>query len=63
MTDKGKQLQVPSLLLNLQIKKYESSNMILDFEGSMEPSIAAFFKSFGAEKEVYAVLVKNIFTL
>lgn len=54
----GKEKQVASLLLHEIIKKHSSTNRILDFEGSMIPSIASFFKSFGAAPETYFLLKK-----
>ena len=52
-TNNGKKQQAPSFLINTLIKKYSNSNMILDFEGSTIPNIASFYRSFGAEKEIY----------
>ena len=53
INEEGRQLQAMSLVLNTVIKEYSESNFILDFEGSMIPSIAAFFRSFGTQKETY----------
>ncbi len=61
-TNEGKKLQAPSFLIHEMIKKYSDSNLIFDFEGSMIPSIASFFKSFGAVKEPYFSL-KNDTTI
>ncbi|MDP3353309.1 MAG: hypothetical protein Q8S44_06190, partial [Flavobacteriaceae bacterium] len=52
-TDKGRKENSLSRILNKVIKDNSNSDKILDFEGSMIPNIADFFKSFGAEKEVY----------
>ena len=60
MTEKGKKEQLPSLLLNSIIEMYAETDFILDFEGSMIPSVASFFKSFGAKNEPYAVLRKRL---
>ena len=56
MTKEGKKKQVASFLLNDVIEKNSASQMILDFEGSMIPGIASFFKSFGATLENYQVI-------
>lgn len=56
---RGKQLQVASLLLNAVIQEHAGTSKILDFEGSIRPGIAAFFKSFGAEVETYGLLKKS----
>ena len=45
-----------TLLITTIIKKYQNSDYILDFEGSMVKGVASFYKSFGAEKEVYSLL-------
>jgi hypothetical protein len=38
------------------LKKHQETNLILDFEGSMIPTIARFYKSFGAEPQIYQSL-------
>lgn len=60
ISQKGKELQVGSLLLNSIIHENSNSKKILDFEGSMTPGIASFFKSFGAEIETYALFKKRL---
>lgn len=52
-TDEGKTSNSLSIILNKVIKENCNSDKILDFEGSIIPTIADFFKSFGAEKERY----------
>lgn len=59
VSQKGKKMQVGSFLLNSIIKENSNSKKTLDFEGSMIPSIASFFKSFGAEIETYSLLKKR----
>jgi len=54
----GKEKQVASLLLNNIIETHANTNKNLDFEGSMTPSIASFFKSFGASLEAYILFKK-----
>ena len=49
----GKSKQASSFLINEIIKKYQASNVILDFEGSEIANIASFFKSFGAKNTNY----------
>jgi hypothetical protein len=53
---KGKEMQVGSLLLNSIIEGNSNTTKIVDFEGSMSPSIASFFKSFGAKAVQYSLL-------
>ena len=52
-TTKGRELQASSFLLSSIIKKYENSNLILDFEGGNMANIGSFYKSFGAKIEQY----------
>lgn len=49
----GKKKRAMFLLLNYIIKNYSETDMILDFEGSNIPSIAFFFKGFGAQSVCY----------
>lgn len=53
LSEKGRELNVMSLLINNMINEYANSHYIFDFEGSMIKNIASFFKSFGAEIEYY----------
>ncbi len=57
----GRNKQVMSYLIDHVIKQNSNSNLIFDFEGSMIPEIASFFKSFGAELETYYWLKKATF--
>ena len=58
-TEKGKRFKAMPLLLDHNIKKHSSSNFIFDFEGSMVPGIAKFFKSFGSAESVYLQIKIN----
>lgn len=60
VSKKGRELQVASLLLNNIIKQKANTNVILDFEGSVLPNLASFFKSFGAHLETYFLLKKRL---
>lgn len=55
-TAKGREVQASSFLLNEVIESYAGNQLILDFEGSSIPSIASFFRSFGAQEKPYPVL-------
>ncbi|MDO9260847.1 MAG: hypothetical protein Q7U08_02770 [Flavobacteriaceae bacterium] len=54
--EEGKASNSLSIILNKVIKENSNTTKILDFEGSIIPNIADFFKSFGAEKEVYSLI-------
>lgn len=53
LNDEGRKKQAMSFLIDFVIKRYSEKSMMLDFEGSMISEIASFYKSFGAEKEIY----------
>jgi hypothetical protein len=55
----GRRLQAMSYLLSAVIETYSERACIFDFEGSMLPSVAAFFRSFGSQKETYFHLKKR----
>lgn len=57
-TKEGRKLQAASFLISSMIKKHENSNVILDFEGGNLPNIGKFYRSFGAEEEVYSTFNK-----
>lgn len=56
----GRKYQAASFLINYIIKSNTKSNLILDFEGGNIPSIAAFFKSFGALPEKFYQYSKKL---
>lgn len=51
--EKEKKKQSMSLILNQFIKDHAGEKAVLDFEGSMLPGVASFFRSFGTEIENY----------
>ena len=53
VSKEGKESQAITSIIDSIIRKYSDGNMILDFEGSMIPNIAKFFKSFGGVLENY----------
>lgn len=52
----GKKYAAIHFLLNRIIENNANSDIVLDFEGSMIPGVARFYKSFGAEEIVYKSL-------
>ena len=57
-SDAGKELHAMSFLIDNMIRQNAGSDKIFDFEGSMIPGVARFFKSFGANEMHFPVLVK-----
>jgi hypothetical protein len=49
----GKELQVHTFIIDSLIKDHENSGLVLDLEGSVIPGVATFYRSFGAEAEIY----------
>ena len=41
------------------IESHAEEKKILDFEGSMDPNLASFFKSFGSKEVVYLQIRKK----
>ncbi len=62
-SEKGRQKQSMSLIIDELIHSNAGSECELDFEGSSIPNIAWFFEGFGAEMELYPrIRAKNIYT-
>ncbi|MEQ1675171.1 MAG: hypothetical protein ABL876_00640 [Chitinophagaceae bacterium] len=55
----GKNTGASPALIDTFIKDNAGKNMLLDFEGSDIPSLAQFYSSFGARKEIYPALKIN----
>ena len=58
--EQGNKTQGNTAILDSIIQSYSNTNYILDFEGSMHPGIASFFKSFGSELETYYLYAKKL---
>jgi hypothetical protein len=58
-SDEGKKYRAMFLLLDQFIKKNAGKKTHLDFEGSMIPGVARFYKGFGAQPEQYYRLRYN----
>ncbi len=61
VSEEGRKKQVMPFIIDVMIKKYANTNYIFDFEGSMIPGIAYFFRSFGAQEETYFSYQKQLF--
>ena len=59
VSDQGRLKQVSALLVDTLIHDHQKSDLILDFEGSMLPGVAQFYRSFGAETETYYYFKKR----
>lgn len=57
--DEGKQAGAGFFMVDYIVRKYAGSGKVFDFEGSMIPSIARFYKSFGAREQTYWRLRRN----
>ena len=55
----GRKSSAMFFLLDNFISAHSDKNIILDFEGSMVPGVARFYKSFGAEAEHYNIFKIN----
>ena len=55
-SDDGRSVNAMAFLIDSIIRQYSESEMILDFEGSMLPGVAQFYKGFGAVDRKYTVL-------
>ncbi|MCF6280581.1 MAG: hypothetical protein L3J14_09585 [Flavobacteriaceae bacterium] len=60
ISQEGRDEQVMTYIIDSIIEKHAKSNLILDFEGSMIPGIAFFFRSFGAREEIYFSFQKRL---
>jgi len=59
-TADGRKSGAGTLLYDYLIRSHEYSNMVLDFEGSMIPTVAKFYQSFGATEEQYWRIRRNL---
>jgi hypothetical protein len=59
LTPEGKESGAMPFLLDHVIREFASTPLILDFEGSMDPGLARFYASFGADIRQYWFLKMN----
>lgn len=57
----GKETKALFAIVDYFINHHAENQLILDFEGSMNPGVARFYKGFGAHEEEYFHLHRNIF--
>ncbi len=56
----AKKIGANHLLIDTYVEKYKQDSLILDFEGSMIPSLARFYASFGAVKAPYYIIKRKV---
>lgn len=56
---RGRQHGASALLLDSFIRRHAGTGIVLDFEGSEVPGVAAFYRSFGAINEPYTTIYYN----
>ncbi len=59
VSESGKKNKAMPLLINSVIKEFAGQQLIFDFEGSVIPGIANFYKNFGAEEIKFASIKKG----
>lgn len=57
-SDAGKESHAMTFLVDHLLNRFAGSSMIFDFEGSMIPGVARFYKGFGATEITYPVIIK-----
>lgn len=57
-SEKGKELNAMSLLIDGIIQQYANTDFIFDFEGSMIPGLARYYKGFGGVEKNFPVIQK-----
>jgi hypothetical protein len=58
-TDHAKEIAAMPYLIDHFIQKHAGSHLTLDFEGSNDPNLARFYRSFGAEEVHYFHYTKS----
>jgi hypothetical protein len=59
-TEMGRAIGIMHGIINWVIQKYKGENVLLDFEGSSIPSVASFYKKFGATEFPYFVFQRGV---
>lgn len=59
LSEEGKQTNAMAYLINSFIKEHSQQNLTLDFEGSNDPNLARFYKSFGSKLCTYPHIIIN----
>ncbi len=59
MNEQGRETGAMFYVIDQFIRKYAHHNLVLDFEGSDQPELARFYRSFGAKECVYLQAKQN----
>jgi hypothetical protein len=60
---RAKETGAMPLIIDAFIRSHAGEARVLDFEGSMNPGLARFYKSFGSSEVVYLHIKKNTLPL
>jgi len=61
--DKAYETHAMTFLINKFIEEHSEQDVIFDFEGSLDPDLARFYKGFGSAETVYLQIRKNTLPL
>lgn len=61
-THLGREKSITHYFIDGIVRKYAGKNCVLDFEGSMIPTVAKFYQKWGSIEEQYAVISKGFFS-
>ena len=60
LSDEGKKAGAMPFLIDAFIKENANTEIILDFDGSVNPNLARFYKSFGSDERIYPQIKRNL---
>ncbi|MEI6815022.1 MAG: hypothetical protein WCL14_00320 [Bacteroidota bacterium] len=60
LSEQGKQNGAMAYLIDSFIKSHAGQDLVLDFEGSVNPNLARFYKSFGSSQQEYPNIQRNL---
>ena len=58
-SEEGKKMLAMPILIDRYIRQHQQREIIFDFEGSNDPNLARFYKSFGAIESNYFQIKRN----
>ncbi len=60
VSEEGRKKAAMFYLIDQLVQQHSESSLLLDFEGSMVPGVARFYRGFGAEVETYWQISRNL---